>query len=360
MTDSLQQLRYVANPVIVATLTDGVLIKRGSVELSITGPAIAEIISTLLDCFSGQSRTKTELLECFPAAMHESVETLFSALVTHRLVQPEDEAGTADQIESPTELFFWDHGVTHASLAGILSSRRFVVLGVNAVSRAVVTALRDGGFEHIVTIDVPNLRNVRFINADGEISMEAWPAILGETTSLESFIEDEDEFDCLVGTSDLGGMHLLRDWNRFAVDSGVAFFPVVLQNMRGYFGPLVIPGETACYECYRARQNSHISDPESQRASEVIAHETQLGVSSLPAMTTALGSLAGLELTKFFVSRIAGWHVGTAYELNMLDLSLKRQRVLRIPRCSVCDRRTKQSAVSLDEKLFIPHKMVAE
>src|SRR5690606_27434475 len=69
VTEPSSPTRYVANPVVVATLSDGVLLKRGSVELRVTGPAVAEMVSTLLDACAGGPRSRADLLECFPAVM---------------------------------------------------------------------------------------------------------------------------------------------------------------------------------------------------------------------------------------------------------------------------------------------------
>jgi len=360
VTDEQASVRYVARPDVLAELTDGVLIKRGSVELLLAGPAIAEILSALLDAYSDGPLSLDELLERFPSALHETVSTLFEALAARRLLEPEATPQFDVDLESRSELFFWDHSVAPAQLTEQLAARRFVVLGVNSVATALVNSLREAGFEKVTTVDVPNLRNVRFGRVGSGVNRTHLTQDGPTHVSMQEFVDSGDEFDCLVATSDLGGAQLLRQWNRFAHSAGVAFFPVVLQNMRGFMGPLSIPGATACYECFRARQNSNMNDPELQRSSEYVAHETQLGVSALPSMAASLGHLAALELTKFFISRIAGWQVGTVYEINMLDLSLTRRRVLRVPRCTVCDRRQQQSATSLDEKLFTPHQARGE
>ena len=352
MTDDIQ--RFVANPVVVAVLDDGILLKRGSIEVKILGRAVGEVVTTMLNSLAQDARTRAEILGDFPTVMHESIASVVDALLARQILRALGEDEPPRELESSTELFFSENGVSPAVFAEC-AARRFAVLGVNAVSAALVSALRGGGLERVSVIDVPTLRSVHFLGRDGRPT-SLWPSRFPTPVGLAEFIEGDAEFDCLVGTSDFGGLQLLREWNRFAVDAGVAFFPVVLQNMRGYLGPLVVPGETACFECYRARQNSHMTDPKGQRASEHVAHATQLGVSSHPAMAAALGNLAGLELTKFFVSRIAGWHVGTAFEIDMLDLTLERRKVLRVPRCTVCDRGVQQSAVSLDEKLFIPHQ----
>jgi bacteriocin biosynthesis cyclodehydratase domain-containing protein len=344
----------------VVNIDDGVLLKRGSIELRISGPAIPEIVSAILEAFAEGPLERKELLERFPSALQETVGTLFDEWCQRRLVEPETSAHALDHMESRTELFFWEHGVAGENLAEYLKARRFVVLGVNSVATALVSSLHEAGFTQIQTVDVLNLRNLRLFGASGALSTAQWPPNCAAPMSVQDFNNNSDDFHCLVATSDLGGAHLIRDWNRFAHSAGIAFFPVVLQNMRGFIGPLTIPGETACYECFRARQNSNLNRPELHRLAEHVAYRTQLGVSAHPAMAASLGNLAALELTKFFVKRIAGWQVGTVYEVDMLDLSLTRRRVLRVPRCTVCDRRAHCSPVSLDERLFTPHQARGE
>lgn len=358
MTDGDNAPRYRANPVVVAELPDGVLLKRGSIEVRITGSGSAEVISTLMDELGEHARTREELLNRFPKVMQETVNTLIDQLVDRRLLESADTSIEPQSVmESPLDIFFWEHGFDKAQWVEQATKRSFVILGINFVSMAVCRALISGGIKLIKVLDVPALRNIRFFDDIGGDLLPDWQRDLPVPISIDEFLADEDDFDCMIGTSDFGGMHLLRQWNEFAVEANRAFFPVILQNMMGYLGPLVIPGETACFECYRARQNSHMADPSSQRAAEITAHEAQLGASFHPAMAAALGNLAALEITKFFVGRIAGWQVGTVIEMDLLKPEMNVRRVLRVPRCKVCDAGNKQSAVSLDEKLFIPHQI---
>ena len=55
-------------------------------------------------------------------------------------------------------------------------------------------------------------------------------------------------FDCLIVATECGNMRLLQDLNCICAKEKRHFYPVVLQNMIGYVGPLVIPGESACYD----------------------------------------------------------------------------------------------------------------
>jgi molybdopterin-synthase adenylyltransferase len=42
-------------------------------------------------------------------------------------------------------------------------------------------------------------------------------------------------------------MQFMRKWNDFCVRNDHAFLPIVLRDLIGYVGPLVIPHKTACY-----------------------------------------------------------------------------------------------------------------
>ena len=78
----------------------------------------------------------------------------------------------------------------------------------------------------------------------------------------------DEGLDCVVATADFSGQQLLRHWNSWCVNRGCTFLPVMLDKGIGCVGPLVVPGETACYECLRARENSNLEDPETRRAAE--------------------------------------------------------------------------------------------
>src|SRR5262249_36298218 len=119
-------------------------------------------------------------------------------------------------------------------------------------------------------VDYPLLCNLRMFDDQGFLRPDLWPDSSPTPVSYKSWrdVDGRDEIDCLVATSDFGGLHLMREWNAFAVSSQIPFISVVLQDLIGYVGPLVFPGETACFECFRARQNSHITDPNIMRATE--------------------------------------------------------------------------------------------
>jgi thiazole/oxazole-forming peptide maturase SagC family component len=147
---------------------------------------------------------------------------------------------------------------------------------------------------------------------------------------------DPASIGCVVACSDSGEIEALRDWNRLCVDRNMHFFPVVLQNLIGSVGPFVVPGETACYECIYARQNSHLEDPVSQRAAIALATKGQSSTGFHVTMASLVGDIAACELFKFYSDTVPERNVGRLIQVDLLDTRLNPRKVLKIPRCIVC------------------------
>jgi thiazole/oxazole-forming peptide maturase SagC family component len=129
---------------------------------------------------------------------------------------------------------------------------------------------------------------------------------------------------------------------------------VILQNLIGYVGPLVIPGETACYECLRQRQNAHMNDPEVQRASESVTTTDSKVVGFHPSMASVLGDIAAFELTKLYTDGLPLGNIGTQIEVNLLTSEMMTRKVLKVPRCAVCSPLTTRSSATPYKSNFVP------
>jgi thiazole/oxazole-forming peptide maturase SagC family component len=123
--------------------------------------------------------------------------------------------------------------------------------------------------------------------------------------------------------------------------------------MIGSVGPLVVPGDTACYECLRARENANLADPQLARASEAGAFQRRAVTGFHPSMASVLGDLAAIELTKFFGGGLPT-RVGRLIEVNLLATTLRTRKVLKVPRCQVCSPANRRSEISTDKNIFMP------
>jgi len=350
--DTKAKLR--ALPVQVIEHEKGIILKRGCTEFKIDGPEAGRVVQTILVGMSEEGGTLEEICSFVPQPYRAAVEDLVLQLVARRILVPVD--GLQSDVAGPEDtldVFYWNFGYRSEDVTKSLNSQRLTLVGVNCITRQLTASLRAASVINFEVIDYPLLRNLRLFDERGEVRPSEWPAAGPLPIPYEVWSPERDSvpIGCLVATSDFGGMHLLREWNEYCVAEGRNFLPVVLQNAIGYVGPLVVPGETACYECLRARQNSHMADPAAERAAEHKAFEGQLVNGFHPSMASVLGDLAAIELTKFY-GRVPRWRTGTLIEVSLLSPAMGTRKVLKVPRCRVCSPLSKHSAVAVERVAY--------
>jgi bacteriocin biosynthesis cyclodehydratase domain-containing protein len=350
--------RYRSLPVQIVALPDGVLLARGAVRIRVGGEAAAEALRTVLLAASVEGGgTREELLALFAAPDRPAIGALFDRLVGSRVLLPVDEVGgsAGEEPEGPLDLFYWNLGTSAIAAAARLEGTKIVVVGANAISRRLVAALEEGGFPQVQVVDDPLLRNLRFFDDDGGLRRDRWPAGR-EPLSRDAWLSGAGAggVGALVATSDFGAHVAIADWNRVAVSRGWVLLPVVLDRLLGRIGPLVVPGEGPCYECFRARESSNCDEAPLLRAAEPFALERQAVDGFHPALASIAAEIALLELIRFFGGTSLPPQVGTLVEVNALASSMTPRRLLRVPRCPVCGDPNRFSSTTLDRLSFVP------
>lgn len=331
-----QHLRVL--PVQLVDHPDGVILKRGCTELKVSGEGAKGVVETILGAMTEKGATCEELCAQFPSAAQATVLQLVEQLVARRILVPADAPNSAShEVESSLDIFYWHFDHSAESVVSELSTKRLTILGVNCVSRQLLIALAASGVQNFEVIDYPFLRNLRLFHQTGCLKAEDWPLSKAPIDYMTWFGSIETSaFDCLIATSDFGFTSVLSEWNKFCVERGRHFLPIVLNNLVGYIGPLTIPGETACFDCLRARENSHFDDPATKRATEAVAFQGQVVVGFHPLMASSLGDIAAFELIKFYSGTLTRPHIGFLTEVNLLATRLTSRKVLKLPRCPTC------------------------
>lgn len=350
-------MKLKALPVQIIELKDGILLKRGCTELKVSGDGAKELVSRVLSLALKDGVTYEEVSNHFNANERDAAEDLIKDLLARRLLVPSEliEPGL-DIPESSLDIFYWHFGVSADQVSTRLNSRNLIIMGVNSISRRLISSLADLGVENFQVIDDPWMRNSRLFDDAGNLLEAKWSPNLIEPVKLSVW---ENEIDpasvkCIIATSDLGTHQGIRNWNEFCVNNRCHFFPVILQDLIGYVGPLVVPGETACYECLRQRQNAHMNDTEVERASETITSTGQKVVGYHPSMASILGDIVAFELTKLYSDVLPLWNVGTQIEVNLFTSKMMKRKVLKVPRCAVCSPLTTRSLETPYKSNFVP------
>jgi bacteriocin biosynthesis cyclodehydratase domain-containing protein len=345
--------RLIALPVQLMSIDGGVILVRGVTELCISGERGAEVVHAVLAAASGEGVTRRDLVEQFAATDREMVGKLVDELVSRSILMRAGAQPKPDSIESGFDVFYWHFGQTARATLDRMSEKPIVLMGVNAISRQIALSLRSLGVERVQVVDFHTHRNLRMHDSAGNLKADEWPTVapLAYDTWAEGL--ENQEFACLVATSDFGCPHLMREWNRFCVENRVHFLPVMLERFTGTIGPLVIPGETACYECLHLRENANMSAPEIGRIVELGPAEQQAVTGFHPAMANVLGELAAMELCKIYGGGIP-WRTNRIIEVNLLAPSLFSRQLLKLPLCPVCSPALKTTSVDPYKDLLVP------
>jgi bacteriocin biosynthesis cyclodehydratase domain-containing protein len=329
--------KVVALAVQLIDVPQGVIVKRGVEEVFVAGEAAAEVVTGLLTAagtIPGGVRPE-ELAAMMRGERHQlDVGGIVSELCARKIL-----VGVAERpryAERPDEVLAWNLGVHPEAAAARLDAVSLNLLGVNLVSGAIADGLSAIGVPcHVV--DHPDLRNVRLFTADGRLRPDAWhgrPA--PEAFDTWQATPPAGDLICLVACSDFGGLQALAEWNARTFRSGWHFLPVVLQNLVGIVGPLVMPGETACFQCLLARENANLPAAPMTRAVETAAFQGQSIAAYHPAMAATIGNVAALELTKHYGYGWASAAIGKTIEVNMMAATMRSRPILKVPGCPVC------------------------
>lgn len=156
-------------------------------------------------------------------------------------------------------------------------------------------------------------------------------------------IDDERLADLLDGSDlvvlALDGFRpsLLHRINRAAVAAGRPWLPVYADGSELIIGPLVVPGESPCYNEHEIQhESSRALRGEYQLYSEELARRTADDIPPLLGPYAAIGaSWAAIGIAPFLVDG-ASFLVGRAIRVDFERLEITQEHVLRLPRCPVC------------------------
>jgi bacteriocin biosynthesis cyclodehydratase domain-containing protein len=353
---TIERLR--ALPTDIIKVAGGAVLRRDCMVLRVHGEGVETILDVLFGLVGEGGATRAELISAlasnFPG-IEEAAERLLVSLIDCRILVEDGAEADSGGVETPAEIFFWNFDPSWDKATSALSRQYILLLGVNSVSRSIARALSDCGTENYDVADRASLRGQGFFGDAGELIAGKWSAGLKQPLDAVAMEDiDMSAVACMVATTDTGAQHLLRPLNRYAVNNKIPFLPVVLRDHVGQIGPLVIPGETACLECLRARQNANLADPETYRTAEAASEAGTWIVGHHPAMSAMIGDVVAMELSKQFVTRLPHRNVGTLIEIKLLEPSIARRKVLKVPRCVACGTSNTVSTANLDKKEYIP------
>jgi bacteriocin biosynthesis cyclodehydratase domain-containing protein len=246
-------------------------------------------------------------------------------------------------------------GVSAEVLQQRLGQSLVVLLGCGGLGSWTACALACAGVGELRLVDddqvdLTNLnRQLLFGEADlGRPKVEAAAEALGRHNSelaihqVRRRIHSADDLtdvlggaDLLIGTADWPAYELPRWINQAAQAAGTPYITAgqILPHVR--VGPLVIPGQTACWECAerRWRQEFPLYD---QLADHRTRHPRE--AATLGAASGLVGSLLAMEAIHLLSGGCRPATIETALILDLRTMELSRERIAPDPKCRFCSR----------------------
>lgn len=125
----------------------------------------------------------------------------------------------------------------------------------------------------------------------------------------------------------------IAEVNRRMLAARRPWMVVSLQTSWARVGPLFVPGETACWECWRARLHANRAHPEAHRAFEAL--DRPPGSVSVAAHEAVVAGLVAAEVARFLVEG-APQLAGRVLVLDLATLEVELEPVLVAPYCPAC------------------------
>ncbi len=249
-------------------------------------------------------------------------------------------------------------GVAPASSAPgkALSEARIAIVGHGVLGQSIRSALTDMACGPITMIESSSVAfgcssGANALRRAGLPAAEA--AKCGRTLSrpedAAQWLQALGDNDWIIAAQDCFEPEEMANLNRAALQLAVPWSLVCFDGYEGWVGPTFVPRQTACFECFRRRLFAGM--PESQH----VFIEPGVKVHRLPSpWSSGPGSGPWISLiTSMFALELVAAMEGRSFTLNnmlvvhRLDLTFRRETVLRLPRCTECSPRANAPRINV-------------
>jgi ribosomal protein S12 methylthiotransferase accessory factor len=286
------------------------------------GAFVANRLAPLLD----GTRTESDIIAAFPELGPADLGVWLRRLVDSGLVHEVTTAqrGTAAE-------FLRMLAVDERAYAR-LATLRVGIVGLNRTGRRIAELLAEVGVETLVVSDVA----AGALSPTGPTTVEAHPA----PTSKDELAEWLAGCDIAVhawGSSHLASAHWTNQW---ALSTGRRALFCDVSDHEAVVGPLVLPGESACFLCSRMRSVATGSDYELSMADEAWLYANpaldQPDRAGFPPLAAIAAATVVTELLKVELAFGTPTVVDHLWTYDALTLRTQLHPVLQHPQCPAC------------------------
>jgi bacteriocin biosynthesis cyclodehydratase domain-containing protein len=281
------------------------LLEYGQVVTELSGQAAQRLLPALLPLLDG-TRTRSEITAVLGEPIEPAVEKALATLAARGVLTN----GPPLADDTPTPLAHAARFLAAAAHEGSPADVR------TALERARVASLGSGSLAEDIA---------RLLRLSGVVDVER----LVDPDAARAHPE-HDLVIVAAANEDRGTVEV---WNRHALATRTPWLQVLPYDGRfAAIGPLYLPDETCCYECYRLRRRSNVG-----YSAEFPALERSRATYPEPPFISAIAAGLATTLALRWLTTRDRSLPGAFYALEYGHLfGLTFHRVYRVPRCSAC------------------------
>jgi ribosomal protein S12 methylthiotransferase accessory factor len=345
------------NPVASVAFTDaGVILRSDLGRFQLRGCDVESFVKAAVPLLDG-SRDREAVINGLGAYSRQSVLAFLDLLEHHGFLETVEEHEN-EQWRGQQEYFRrWtgrSEELTHrlrearVLLAGLEPWGVVAAFDLAASGVGALYLLDDGRvmWDDVLSVQGWSSRHVglRRVDALAEALAETspWCRVTATALSLKEnhHIPLEDaRWDLVVGAASGEDLMQLQSLARFAHTRGVPSLFGHLEGLDAVVGPVVVPGETACWNCARLRQLATSKDPEVAHALQdsLLARRLVSRIRTyLAPMAPLLGHLLALEALKILSQYTSSDLIGRLLVQNLVTFETTVHAIIRMPWCEIC------------------------
>lgn len=295
---------------------------------------LAAVIEKLLSCQGAPSRP-----------WNEPEEELL------REVIPELQQNGIVEVEGQQSAPGGAPGSHAALLRKPFAEARVAIVGHGVLGNAVRSLLTDTPCGSITLIESSSVAGADHTKKAGsQIPIRSMPLPRDSAQWTQSL----RDHDWIIAAQDCFEPEELAALNQAALHLQLPWSLVCFDGYEGWVGPTFVPGQTACFGCFRRRLFANAAEPKH------IFLEPGVKVHRVPSpWSVGPETAAWISLvTSLFALELVGVMEGRGFTLNhmlvvhRLNLTFQRESVLRLPRCPDCSGRRNAPNVNVFSHLL--------
>lgn len=326
-----------------------ILLKKGDRELLLEFSGIddAETVLKILEKTKQAIDFETLLLE-FPVQKQKIVEKIINNLVDLKIIIESSPLNIPQLVldndfQEAIDKYIWEKELQLSDFLACKEALTIRIIGFNNMGLSVINLIKKMGVLDLKLVDYPFLKNKKLkLEKDNAISIVSFGEFLNEQSKNKSLVILADEF---------GNIPSLIQLNKILFDKKLFFLTLFTMSQIGYFGPLVVPGKTSCFNCFLLRMEQAKGNINYLDASEAEYFDWQDRLTTHPSIISSVAHFFTFQLMieiGDFIKELDFNSIGAIKnrlflnycnnitEIDLFIPKIFKRRIIRHPNCHCC------------------------